>query len=145
MYTIGHKAFATCILPADYVLPDCISVEREAFRHCDVESVTIGEHVGTIALYALANCTQLKTVTILGPVETLFGAFTGDTALTEVVLPDTITTIYANTFSDCDSLCAIRFGGTKAQWEAIRFNPHWDRDLPSYTVYCSDYNILNVR
>jgi hypothetical protein len=44
-------------------------------------------------------------------------------------------------FSDCQSLKAIHFNGTKEQWNHIKKDGDWDKNTGNYTVYCIDGNI----
>lgn len=62
--------------------------------------------------------------------------------LTSIDLPASITSIGTSAFTDCNSLTAINFDGTVAQWNAIKKADNWFRYGPSsetiVEVICKD-------
>lgn len=58
-------------------------------------------------------------------------------------IPSTITGIDWRLFFGC-YLKTVNYAGTMAQWNAIRKDYDWDRDIGNYTVYCTDGNIAKA-
>ena len=56
----------------------------------------------------------------------------------DVVIPEGVTEIGKFAFRDCYSLTSVEFGGTRAQWEAIREGDDWQIGVPAKTVKCTD-------
>lgn len=48
-------------------------------------------------------------------------AFSGCTSLTSITMPNSVTSIGYDAFSDCTSLKTINYKGTEEQWFAISF------------------------
>ena len=135
------------------------------FAYCRaLESVYIPSSV--TALGDFGNCTSLKTVTFAENCEFtgLNSNFLGCTALTEIVLPKSVTHISYKTFADCSNLISVTipdsvteigdyafsncqalssiiFKGSVAQWNAITFADSWDEYTGEYTVHCIDGDI----
>jgi len=92
------------------------SICDEAFRHCsNVESVTIGESVEKIGLYAFASNTSLKTIywnakNITDYPAALYVPFQSCLILKSVVFGDSVQTIPANAFYGCSTLKNITIG-----------------------------------
>ncbi|MCH5289961.1 MAG: zinc ribbon domain-containing protein, partial [Treponema sp.] len=61
-----------------------------------------------------------------------------------ITLPASVKKININSFELCESLTDIRFGGTKAQWNAVDKDSggddewKWNEDLPATCAHCSD-------
>ena len=72
-------------------------------------------------------------VTIIGR-----DAFTDCTSLEAVSIPADVICIGKTAFTGCTSLREIRFGGTKAQWEAIEKIRCWKKGVPARRVICSN-------
>ncbi len=99
------------------------SVLGSAIRFPNVDTIVLQDNIVEIGDYAFA----VKRSGIVDP-------------LTEVLLPNTITTIGSNAFAECVSLTTIRYNGTTAQWEAIEKADNWNGGQ-SFTVECTDGNI----
>ena len=65
-------------------------------------------------------------------------SFEGCTSLASVVIPPSVTAIYGKAFSGCKALTAVEFGGTMAQWEAVKKGGGWHEYVPATGVKCSD-------
>lgn len=87
-----------------------------SFLNSELTSVTIPESVTEIGYMAFAVCSSLVSVTI----------------------PASVKEIECGGFSECVSLTEIRFGGTMAQWEAIKKGGGWYLHTPATHVKCAD-------
>ena len=67
-------------------------------------------------------------------------AFSNCISLTDIVIPDGVTSIGNYAFSHCTNLASIRYRGTEAQWGAISKGDGWDYGISSYTITynCTD-------
>ncbi|MBQ7391993.1 MAG: leucine-rich repeat domain-containing protein, partial [Clostridia bacterium] len=59
-------------------------------------------------------------------------------SLTSITIPDSVTSIGDSALSGCSSLTSITFEGTVAQWNAIEFGGSWNSNVPATEVICSD-------
>ena len=103
--TIGYQAFSGCTALASIEFPASLQfIESYAFRNCySLTEVTFNEGLQTIGSYAFQNCKSLaKAIFNEGLQSINYYAFY-NTALTEVVLPGTLTYVQAP-FSNCNSL-----------------------------------------
>ncbi|MCR5622252.1 MAG: leucine-rich repeat protein, partial [Treponema sp.] len=97
--------------------PEGIHIIGEmAFERASARSVTISAGVTKIGLRAFRDCTSLESVSI----------------------PDSVTEIGWNAFSGCTSLSEIRYGGTKAQWDAVQKSVCWIMEAPVKSLICRD-------
>lgn len=83
---------------------------------------------------------QLLTNLVIPDDITSIGNYTflGCTSLTSVTIPDSVTSIGNYAFDDCDSLTSVTFKGTMAQWNAISKGSYWNNNTPFTEVVCSD-------
>lgn len=85
-----------------------VSIGKTAFRACkSLKSITIPKNVSEIGGGAFSSCSSLTSVEILGPVKELTGTsgvFSGCTALENVTLPDTLTSLGNGAFNGCKAL-----------------------------------------
>jgi len=65
-------------------------------------------------------------------------AFRGCANVTEVVIPDTVTTIGDNAFLGCAGLSNVKFGGTQAQWNIIAIGEIGNEALLNATIHFSE-------
>ncbi len=134
--SIGHSAFKDC-----YGLISCVignnvtNIKQYAFRGCsNLTSVTIGENVANIENAAFYDCTGLEEVHISnlsawcnidfdthapGPhAEKLY--LNGE-LVTDLVIPDDITTIKDYTFAYCKSLTSVKISNSVTSIEGCAF------------------------
>lgn len=98
------------------------SLGRGAFEVCtNLTKATIPGTVTNIGYGAFYDCTGLTEVTISSGVTTIEDfAFRGCSNLTRVSIPASVTSIGKVGFGNTGSKMDIYYGGTEAQWRAIR-------------------------
>ena len=90
-------------------IPDTVKYYEITFMGYDVESITFPENVPTKKFWddIFHDNDKLQTISIPNGVETTKGTFENCSALTQVHLPDSLTTIGSWTFKNCSSLSEI--------------------------------------
>ena len=133
--SIGHSAFKDC-----YGLISCVignnvtNIKQYAFRGCsNLTSVTIGENVANIQNAAFYDCTGLEEVHISNLSAWCnidFNNYPGPHAeklylngelVTDLVIPDDITTIKEYTFAYCKSLTSVKISNSVTSIEGYAF------------------------
>ena len=156
---IGIEAFDGCSSLSSVSIPSSVAeIGKQAFYGC--ESLTSVEFSGTVAQWKSVEkmsgwhygvpattvkcsdgeaCTDMdaKSEVIPEGVTTIGRrAFSGCKLLTSVVIPSSVTAICENAFAGCKSLSSVEFGGTVAQWDAVKGK----LELPEHitSVKCAD-------
>jgi len=123
--TLGTYAFGHCTSMTTFHLPASITAIPDGlFNHCTaLTSVSWESDITAIGEYAFANCKALtgfaipETVTSIGQ-----WCFAECVSMTGVYIPNTIKIIPYYAFGGCKVLTNIYFGGTEAEWFAIKFD-----------------------
>ena len=138
--SIGSDAFGNCDKLTEMVFPDSLeSIGKAAFSACDsLNSVTMANGVTWIGEFAFMFCGSLRNVTLSGSLTeiprymfeysglseitipegiTTIGsyAFNYDELLTTLYLPSTIENISSCAFGGCGNLTDIYYPGTQAE------------------------------
>ena len=71
-------------------------------------------------------------------------AFSNKTKLTSVSMPATLKHIGDQAFYSCRALVSISYAGTTSAWGAVAKGSDWNMSTGSYTVYCTNGNILKA-
>lgn len=139
--TIDENAFYNCDSLTEVMIPDSVlSIETSAFAGCDLlAEVAIGEQVKTIGDRAFEG-TSISKLTLGNSVKHIGDrAFAGCNALAHVSIGYGLRTIGEEAFSDCSSLSAITYSGTKLKWWLfIGKGTDWDKNTGGYTFNCID-------
>ena len=101
----GHSYSGVVMIPEKVayngIIYNVTSIGRDAFRRCNITSVTIPNSVTKIEAYAFAECENLKSVIIGNSVTTIGeGAFWVCTGLTAVTIPNSVVTIGDGAFQE---------------------------------------------
>ena len=130
-YMINSYAFAGSDITKVTIPSSVTNIGTAAFRLCQkLKDITINPGVTEIASYAFYSC-PFESIEIPNTVTVLDEIFPCCYSLKSVILPNTITTIKTNAFRLCDSLSAVYFKGTKAEWDAIAITEDGNSTLTS--------------
>ena len=107
--TIGDGAFYYCIELKSVTIPQSVtSIGNDAFGQChDLQSLTIKDAATSIGHRAFLGCTSLETISLGENIKTIgYHAFNSCTSinLTNVTIPENVTTIRPGTFDYCTHL-----------------------------------------
>ena len=122
--TVGSGAFygMSGLTTIAYNATDCDFTNNGSVLDTCAEnaSLTIGPEVTSIPYRAFYSVTNLKQVDLGNLTIIPAGAFRG-TAITELVLPDTVTKLNSESFSGCDGLVSVTIpsGVTSIPWDAF--------------------------
>ena len=162
--TIADRAFSCCHTIEDVVIPESVTtIGAEAFSSCSaLESVSVPESVKEIGTGAFSGCVQLTTISVADKnpsyriIDASLYTKDGETLMqfipkegeTEVILPDSVTSIEAYAFSDCASLRRIVLPSALRKIETRTFQgctalesieiPYTVTDIESYAFYHCD-------
>ena len=118
--TIGSYSFSGCTLLTDINIPSGVtSIGDSAFYSCaNLASVTFatGSLLETIGGNAFSGCRSLSSFTIGDNVTTIgSGAFSNCRSITNIIIPNSVTSVGDYAFSGCTNLESVTFGsGIKA-------------------------------
>ena len=122
--TIAASAFYRCSLLTNVIIPDSvIAICNDAFRYCDsLSTVVIGNHVKSIGASAFYNCYGLTGVYITditswccisfddydaNPLYYARNLYLNGELVTDLVIPDSVTSIGAYVFYNCTPLTQV--------------------------------------
>ena len=109
----------------------------------------LGNNTPCIVYGAFSGCSMLTQIIITGNVMSIGGsAFEECTSLENIIIPNSITSIGDRAFYNCESLTGITYNGTVEQWGSISRGNNWAYSVPSNCkIYCTngDLDITNFR
>ena len=121
--TVGVEGSLSFKLNTDgssYSVSDCDDAVSGALS---IPNAFYGLPVTGIVYPAFTDCTGLTDVTIPDSVTSIgSSAFYHCTGLTDVTIPDSVTGIGSYAFAYCYGLANVYYAGTQAQWDAITVN-----------------------
>ena len=128
--SIGHSAFHGC-----YLLKSVYITDIKAWASIDFDGSDANPLDSNTDLYL--NGELVTELTIPNGVTSIGRyAFEDYDSLISVTIPNSVTSIGGDAFDDCDNLTFIIFEGAKFMWDAIRIEDIWDWDIQY--VQCSD-------
>ena len=165
MESINEYAFFFCPNLTDIVIPDSVkTIGKQAFNQSGLTSIKFGSGLESIGRFAFQAC-NLTKITVPGNVKTIIhGAFDACVNLEEAVLEEGVQTIGEVAFASCEKLSAVtipksvtsignsafsfgsgnslqtvNYGGTMAEWNALKASIGTSNDvLLNAAIYCTD-------
>ena len=140
---IGDKAFYKWDEGKAVTIPSSVThIGDEAFSYCQSLIDVKMPGIKRIGVGAFSWCTELKSATIgSGIVSICDGAFGTCRKLESVTIGKGLTSIGGSVFWDCNKLTSINYGGTTAQWRAVKKDAKWNERTAIQSVRCSDGTI----
>ena len=140
--TIGDEAFYYCIELESVTIPQSVtSIGNDAFGQChDLQSLTIKDAATSIGHRAFLGCTSLATISLGENIKTIgYSAFASCTSinLTNVTIPENVTTIRPGTFDYCTHLEYITLpAGLTSFQDSLKGCPAGN---PNGAIYYNNY------
>ena len=119
-------------------------IPENSFTGANLLGITLPNSLESIKTKAFYSTLSLKKIVIPDNVRIIEAEVFYDCCyLVEITLPASLTNIGEYAFSGCDKLETVKYGGTKAQWEALKANISEGNDkLTGAKIICSD-GIIN--
>lgn len=143
--SIKKDAFMSCIeLKSVKIGRGVTKIGDSAFMACtSLTSIEIPDNVTSVGEYIFQSCESLKEVTIgKGLASISSSMFFLCSALEKIVIPAEVESIEAYAFGDCTSLADVCYGGTVAEWNALKNDGKTDSTgndaLFNATIHCTD-------
>ena len=162
--SINREAFYGCPNLTDIVIPDSVKtigiiafgesglasikfgnglelIDASAFQKCNfLTKITVPGNVKTIELYAFQCCENIEEVVLEEGVQTIGDyAFGQNKKLAKLTIPKSVASIGEGAFCYCGALQTVNYGGTTAEWNALKASIGTDNDvLLNATIYCTD-------
>lgn len=123
----------------DIILPNSVKIiESRAFSDRSIKSITMPSSVTHIGNEAFYCCRVLTSVEMQGVKRIGDSAFSLCSELASVTIGSGAFCIGDYAFANCYKLNTVKFGGTRAQWKAVKKGSNWNKEIPAKFVICSD-------
>lgn len=142
--SVGQEAFAACAALCEVQIPStvrglCSDMFAQTPFAADPSHQTDGcLYASAHLITALDSASPLYTLSVLpGTVTIAAGAFSRQTLLTALTLPNSLCAVGTNAFADCVQLKNVSFYGTAARWETVEIaagNPPLEQ-MPHLLLY----------
>ena len=135
----GAELYILGVLVTDLIIPESVTeINHYAFNGCSsITSITIHDAITSIGNAAFNGCDFITTVKYLGTIEDWcnikfvnrdsnplhVGAnfYLNDTLVTDLVIPDSVTRIYAFAFAGCSSIKSVTMSNTVNEIGMVAF------------------------
>ena len=107
--SVGIDAFKGCAKLKDFDYASMVEIGSGAFAGTGIESFKASANLTEIPKMLFMDCKNLKTVDLAGVTSLGYRSFYGCSAITEIVIPETLTEIEASAFCACSSLEKVTF------------------------------------
>ena len=108
----------------------------------ELDNVNILTIIDEIQDYDFDECLELVTISLPENIKAIRSfAFSDCQNLQSITLHPSLDRIEERAFNHCNSLDLIDFRGTKNQWDRIRKEFTWDKDLEGCIIHCDDGEI----
>ena len=98
------------VIPSEIDNKKVTHIGQEAFRFCQIVTVTIPHSVTNIGYFSFDHCRNLKNITIPDSVTSIeMYAFNNCEGLTRITIPNSVTSIEDYAFCQCTSLTNVTF------------------------------------
>lgn len=153
--SVGQEAFAACAALCEVQIPStvrglCSDMFAQTPFAADPSNQTDGcLYASAHLITALDSASPLYTLSVMpGTVTIAAGAFSHQTLLTTLTLPNSLCAVGTNAFADCVQLKDVSFYGTASRWETVEIAvgnppleqmPHLLPYSPYRDVFVSDW------
>lgn len=122
---------------------DITEINAGTFYLSDLTSITIPNSVISIGHSAFYSCNNLTSVNIPNSVKSIeLETFFNCENLTSITIPESVTNIGDWALFNCINLTNISFSGDIVHWNAISKEGNWNNNTGSYTIHCTDGDIV---
>lgn len=140
---IGTYSFCEASGIESLVIADGVeSLADDAFSRISASVITLPKTIESIGRGAFSGCENLKEVNLSDGFKQIGKSMFFLSSLETITIPTSTTKIEGLAFARCSNLTDIIYEGTKEQWSAISFGESWDHSTGSYTVHCTDGDIV---
>ena len=142
--SIGEKAFTFCKeLKSVKIGSGVTKIGDTAFYGTALTSIEIPDSVTSVGAQSFQECKSLKDATLgKGLAAINSSTFSGCSALEKIVIPAEVKFIEGYAFDGCTSLADVNYGGTVAEWNALKNDGKIDSmgndALFNATIHCTD-------